>query len=66
MRKIFRILSYIGLAIATTSLILLFTNGIPAGPKNPALAKPFNDFPENEAQFIDFRLDELSFATLTE
>ncbi|MBD0336838.1 MAG: hypothetical protein ICV62_15215, partial [Cyanobacteria bacterium Co-bin13] len=68
MRKQFRILSYIGLAIATASIILLFASGIPAGPTGQAMAldKPFNDFPENEAQFVDFRLDELSFASLSD
>ncbi|MBE7384987.1 MAG: hypothetical protein F6J95_026690 [Leptolyngbya sp. SIO1E4] len=68
MRKTLRILSYIGLAIATAVMVVLFANGIPAGPTGSAvaLAQPFDDFPENETQFIDFRLDELSFATLTD
>ncbi|MBD2259303.1 hypothetical protein [Pseudanabaena sp. FACHB-2040] len=68
MRKQFRILSYIGLAIATALMILLFANGIPAGSTSRAIAldKPFNDFPENETQFVDFRLDELSFADLSD
>jgi hypothetical protein len=68
MKKQFRLLSYIGLAIATAIFILLFANGIPSGSTSQAIAldKPFNDFPENEAQFIDFRLDELSFATLSD
>ena len=68
MRKTFRILSYIGLAIATLILALIFAHGIPVDPQGAAIAleKPFNDFPEGEPQFVDFRLDELSFKELTE
>lgn len=68
MRKTFRILSYIGLAIATLILALIFSHGIPLGTQGSAVAlnKPFNDFPEDKPQFVDFRMDELSFKELTE
>lgn len=68
MRKQLRILSYIGLAIATMLMVFLFANGIPGGSHSAsvALAKTFDEFPENEPQFVDFRLDELSFADLSE
>jgi hypothetical protein len=71
MRRTLRILSYIGLALATAILVILFSSGIPlpqSAQSNTAvaLAKPFNDFPVDQPQFIDFRLDELSFGQLTE
>jgi len=67
MKRTIRILSYIGLAIATTALIVLFSSSIPLPQSNNAvaLAKPFNDFPPDKPQFIDYRLDELSFEQLT-
>ena len=68
MRKALRILSYIGLAIATALIIFLFSNGVSVGPTNSAVAltHPFDNFPENEPQFIDFRVDEPTFSTFTD
>lgn len=62
-----RILSYIALAISTAVVIFL-SAGISSEVNSSAIAldKPFDDFPKNEPQMVDFRMDELSFADLTQ
>jgi hypothetical protein len=66
-KKEFRILSYIAIALSTAVFVFLVT-GTPGELNNSAqaLGKPFDDFPENEPQMVDFRMNDLRFADLTE
>lgn len=68
MKRTFRILSYIGLAVATTIAIVLFSQGIPlpSSGAGPVLAKAFDDFPVDQSQFIDFRVDEPTIKKLSD
>ena len=60
MKKIAKILSFLGIVIATAWLIILYSSEI------PSQASSWEDFPINETQFIDFRADKDSFNQLTQ